>query len=1850
MFRMLLFLILLLCPGLMGESSEFSDKFQINKSSQMILESMDLKPLAFTENQGQWDEPVKFRADAGGAVMWFTEEGITYQFVKKISNKSSESDNQFELPYKHEHDSIEQLIVRSSFVGANPWSVIVGENEMKYKCNYFIGNDADKWYTDVPNYKAVVFKDVYAGIDLKYYGNRNGRLEYDFIVQPGADPSQIMVQYDNAKSLSINEAGELVIETDWNSITQLKSKVYQNVFGFDMPVQSKYQLLSENSFSFELGDDYNPQLAVVIDPVLEYSTYLGGTDNEQGTGIVVDNNYAYVIGYTLSSDFPEVNGYNSFSGDYDIFVTKFQTDGKTLVYSTYLGGLDSDAGYDIDIYNGSAVITGSTVSTDFPLLNYYDNTFGGGSDVFVTKLTSDGSSLEYSTFIGGSNSEQGWGIKAENTGTFITGYTYSADYPTKNAYDDSHNTDRDVFVTKLGFAGDSLIYSTFIGGSESDWPRDIDVVNDYAYVTGATLSSNFPTHNAYDDTHNGNNDIFVIKLSTNGSALEYSTFIGGAENDHGRAIDVIDNERKVCITGLTGSSDFPIANAYDDTFNSGYTDAFVIKLSEDGSSLEYSTFLGGTNGDWGYGICTNTFGNVYVVGHTFSTDFPTVNAYDDSHNGELDAFVTCFTTSGTNIVFSTYLGGSDDEETGDIVVDDNSYIYVVGHTFSTDFPTVNAYDDTHNGNEDVFVAKLDPTNEPHVYSVYPNQNAVNVPANTEITATFTEPMDEVSFNVALHGISVYGSLSGWHSMDFEFHDPTLTANIVPDDLFLPGELVTVCIKKNAESVDGINLPYDYTWQFYVAPGDGSRFTDWYTYATGPSPTSITAADFDQDGYLDLAVTSSTTDSVYVSYNTGGSFGTFSSRSGLSNSQDVIAVHMWSNHDLYAISYDNSYLGQYLNDGIGNIDNASTYSLSYSGNREILFNPIKLYENMDFVVAHESEDKIGFYRLQYIGSYNISSSEERDVGSGPRDLAIADLDNDGFLDVISANSGTDSISVLWGDSDYYDRSDYDAGNDDQVAVVTTDFNNDGFTDIATASFGDPSDQTVTVLLGNGDRTFNSITGYDPLIDLPNDICALDFDSDGYQDLAVTFADNIVVVILKNQGDGSFVFDNVYAIGISTTNLTAGDFNNDGTIDLAIVSESDDSLCILLNGPLDTDDDGVPDVSDNCPTISNVGQEDADNDGIGDACDSDEPDYDVEPVETADLYQMQSADIDRDNYSDLIYCGTTDVGLFIAFGTEDDTLGAPEKLLDINTAGLAIDYMDVDSLLDIVAYDGTDIYLLINLGNRLFNTIVLSSKGARNPRVNVNSITPGYFDDDEYMDIVYPPNNIRFGYGDGNFTSEGTICCNFVSTTVCDFNGDGKDDLLACQDSRTDIILQTTPGNFVSNYTLNHETNLFEVPPISVVADFNRDCNCDFAVSVPYDPFIPFDERTDIYVVLVTSDGLELDLVYFNIDGWVYDMLAVDVNRDNVLDLALANGSTQEIEIYYGNGNGDFITPPEIIDLDDGAGTDLTYVLATLDLNRDGNYDFAVGGPNGDNLVVAIDQQGASTETLDELVVTGYDNINIKVVNPDGYIISEDYQSVAGSAFWRNDVDANGEIDEEIYDYNVVYGEYQIIVSAPPEDDPLNDLFTVGVRINGTANLTLFSDYSLANLSPSKNRESNCPEDSVIFYYTIEPVSSIQPPNGHEASSKPTFDWSGLIDKSFPEGSYHFQLDRYHDFRDPIYDQAGIISPSFIIDQSLGGDSVFYWRFRSFSGGGWTEFSRTYAVYIQDYICGNTNNDEVVDISDAVYLVNYVFVPGAPAPDPEESGNVNCDSVVDISDAVYLVNYVFVPGAPAPCDCP
>ena len=556
-----------------------------NNQSITVTKNLTSMPLAFTENQGQWDDEVLYRANAGGATMWFTKDGAVYQFTRNIPKDDAGIDDPMDpMSHLRDHqpDSIESIAIKASFVGSNPNSRMVGHEKMEYKCNYFIGNDPNEWHTDVPNYKTIIYEEIYDGIDLKYYGNGT-HMEYDFIVSPGADFSQIKIQYEGAESILVNANGELIVETIWGEVVEQRPVVYQVENDRRIPVEGIYSLQGDNSFGFELSG-YNPVLPLVIDPVLSYSTYLGGSGDDVAWGIVVDTSgVTYITGYTTSTDFPTQNPYQSvFGGIYsDVFITKLSNDGNSLIYSTYLGGNDEDFGFCIAIDTSRGVyVTGYTTSTDFPTQNPYQSAYGGGThDVFIAKLNSDGNSLVYSTYLGGNISDGGYGIAVDVSGVaYVTGFTCSADFPTQTPYQITSGGDYDGFVTKLSNDGNSLIYSTYIGGSDNDYGFDIAIdALGAAYITGKSYSTDFPTENPLQPDQD-TTDIFVTKFSSGGNSLVYSTYLGGSDEDDSYGI-AIDSHKEVYVTGWTASSDFPTLNPYQFS-NSGYADVFITKIRE----------------------------------------------------------------------------------------------------------------------------------------------------------------------------------------------------------------------------------------------------------------------------------------------------------------------------------------------------------------------------------------------------------------------------------------------------------------------------------------------------------------------------------------------------------------------------------------------------------------------------------------------------------------------------------------------------------------------------------------------------------------------------------------------------------------------------------------------------------------------------------------------------------------------------------------------------------------------------------------------------------------------------------------------------------------------------------------------------------------------------------------------------------------------------------------------------------------------------------------------------------------------------------------------------------------------
>jgi hypothetical protein len=395
-----------------------------------------------------------------------------------------------------------------------------------------------------------------------------------------------------------------------------------------------------------------------------------------------------------------------------------------LVYSTYIGGSEYDRGNAIAVDGkGNAYVTGETYSTNYDVTPGAFQTDGGG-DVFVTKLSARGTVLVYSTYIGGSYGDRGYGIAVDGSGNaYVTGYTTSTDYPvTPGAFQTKNGGGlRDVFVTKLNAAGSALVYSTYIGGVFHDYGYAIAVDGSgNAYVTGYTESASYPvTPGAFQTTKGGGYDVFVTKLNETGTALVYSTYIGGSNNDVGYGI-AVDGNGNAYVTGYTESTDYDVTSGAFQTTRGGYRDVFVTKLNETGTALVYSTYIGGSGGDEGYGIAVDGSGNAYVTGYTWSTDYDvTPGAFQTKNGGGRDVFVTKLNATGTALVYSTYMGGSNNDEGYGIAVDGSGNAYVTGWTLSTDYDvTPGAFQTKNGGGRDVFVTKLNATGTALVYSTY----------------------------------------------------------------------------------------------------------------------------------------------------------------------------------------------------------------------------------------------------------------------------------------------------------------------------------------------------------------------------------------------------------------------------------------------------------------------------------------------------------------------------------------------------------------------------------------------------------------------------------------------------------------------------------------------------------------------------------------------------------------------------------------------------------------------------------------------------------------------------------------------------------------------------------------------------------------------------------------------------------------------------------------------------------------------------------------------------------------------------------------------------------------------------
>jgi hypothetical protein len=695
-------------------------------------------PLYFEANYGQADEQVKFVSRGRGYALSLTPSEVVMvlhnppekrpAMSRQAARVGNVDRNDADL---HARGRQLQTTVRMKLVGATAEPRIVGTDELPGKSNYFVGNDPKKWRKNIPHYAKVRYEKVYPGIDLVFYGNES-QLEFDFIVAPGVNPDVIRIAFEGADKIDIDKEGNLTLQSSGGSVRVKKPFIYQELDGVRQEISGRYLLNtsgtenpSSDVVAFELGS-YDPTKLLVIDPGLEFSTFLGWSGLDDGDGIALDAaGNIYVVG---STGF----GY----GVIDVFVAKFSGYDFTPLYVTFFGGStngkigvagDWGRGIAVDAA-GNAYVTGRIESSDFPTT---DGTSPNGyADAFVAKLSSDGSTLLYSTRLGGSGQSDAYAIALDPQGSaYVTGWTSSTDFPTTpGAFDTTHSGYTEAFMVKLSADGSQLLYSTFLGGTTVSDPggtRGLAIAVDTsgnAYVTGSTGWFSVPefpaTPGAFDTSWNGGQDAFVAKLSADGSQLLYATYIGGGAQDSGWGI-ALDATGNAYVTGWTESPNFPTTpGALERTHgvDVGSGDAFVVKLSTDGSRLLYSTFLGGSLGDAASGIAVDGAGNAYLIGSTCSHDFPTTagsfsgsqisrcGIVDLEPNG--DTFVAKLSADGSRLLYSTYLGGGAGDEGTGIAVDPMGNVYVTGRTNSLNFPTTPGAFEPGGGPWDAFVAKL----------------------------------------------------------------------------------------------------------------------------------------------------------------------------------------------------------------------------------------------------------------------------------------------------------------------------------------------------------------------------------------------------------------------------------------------------------------------------------------------------------------------------------------------------------------------------------------------------------------------------------------------------------------------------------------------------------------------------------------------------------------------------------------------------------------------------------------------------------------------------------------------------------------------------------------------------------------------------------------------------------------------------------------------------------------------------------------------------------------------------------------------------------------------------------------
>lgn len=757
-----------------------------------------------------------------------------------------------------------ESVVRMRLSGSNSKSQSEGVEKLTSTSSYFLGNVKQNWRTGVPHYARVKYRDVYPGIDLVFYG-ANRELEYDFVVSPGADPSRIELAYEGADRMQVEANGDLVLTLNGKTIRQLRPKVYQLVGGSKREIASGYRIRNGNRVEFALAK-FDRTRPLVIDPVLQYSTYFGQEGQDQSLSVTTNaNGDIYMTGQTSSVRFQTAGKAQPIpGGNSDAFIAKFTGTGD-LLWTTYLGGRQVDVGRSIAVDDsGNAYVVGTTNSPEFPTQNASFAQFGGVFDAFLTKVSSDGQQFLYSTYIGGSAYDDALGVAVDAQGNaYVAGQTLSPDLPFRSEFQRAPSGGgQDTFVAKIATTRNNVFYLTYVGGNGVDLATGIAIdAQGNAYVCGGTTSTVFPTQSALQPAFRGAQDAFLYKLNPSGNSLVYSTFLGGTLEDLAFRV-AVDAQGAAYLLGHTKSSDFPIRSAYQSSLAGGY-DAFVTKLSPAGDAIVYSTFLGGSLDDFGFGnIAVDGAGTAYVGGFTTSTNFPTQAPIQANfRGGRNDGFVARLGPQGNTLVYSTYLGGDNQDEVLALAVDRSGQVVLAGRTSSPNFPqATNQFVGDGLGQFDIFLARLSADTSVNFISANPQSVTFAIREGetpSPLTIALASAGTPVTFTV--------GSNQPWLKVTPESGTTPATLSLSVDLAAVPPGTTTANVTVNAPAALNSPTTIPVTLNFSASPVITSVTPNPLPRGTQDTPITLSGRNL-QNG-LSVRINGATVTSQFVNATT-----------------------------------------------------------------------------------------------------------------------------------------------------------------------------------------------------------------------------------------------------------------------------------------------------------------------------------------------------------------------------------------------------------------------------------------------------------------------------------------------------------------------------------------------------------------------------------------------------------------------------------------------------------------------------------------------------------------------------------------------------------------------------------------------------------------------------------------------------------------------------------------------------------------------------------------------------------------------------------------------------------------------